>query len=254
MSGGPRVKICGLRRAADVRAAAAAGADYLGFVLATGPRHVEPARARELHEPVTAAPEGSAADPPPRAVAVLVDASVDDARAAAAAAGAGILQLHGQESPEACRALREAGLEVWKALRPRSEGELRELVARYRAVVDVLHVEGWSARAAGGTGTGFPWAWTAALREEGATAPPRRGTGPHPDASTGGTTGPALVLAGGLTPDNVAEAIRRVRPFAVDVSSGVELRPGVKDAAKVRAFVEGARGAVAAGPGGPERG
>ncbi|HKK07269.1 MAG TPA: phosphoribosylanthranilate isomerase, partial [Gemmatimonadota bacterium] len=82
MSGGPRVKICGLRRAADVRAAAAAGADYLGFVLADGPRHVQPARARELHEPVTAPAGGEAAadGAPPRAVAVLVDASVEDAR------------------------------------------------------------------------------------------------------------------------------------------------------------------------------
>ena len=225
MRGAPRVKICGLRRPEDVRAAASAGADYLGFVLAGGPRHVEPGRARELHEAVTqsAAPPGAGGSDPspvrPRPVAVLVDASVKEVLAAASAADVGIVQLHGAETPETCRALREVGLEVWKALRPRSEEELGELVARYRQVVDAIHVEGWSGRAAGGTGAGFPWAWAEALRGE-------------------RTPGPALILAGGLTPENVSDAVRRVRPFAVDVSSGVELRPGVKDPDRVRAFVE----------------
>jgi len=228
VNGTSRVKICGLRRAEDVRAAASAGADYLGFVLAGGPRHVEPETARDLHEAVgsPAVPRsvGDAHSSPerPRPVAVLVDASAEDALASASAAGAGIVQLHGAETPETCRALREAGLEVWKALRPRSEEELRTLVGRYREVVDGIHVEGWSARAAGGTGTGFPWIWAEALRDD-------------------LTPGPALILAGGLTPENVSEAVRRVRPFAVDVSSGVELRPGVKDPERVRAFVERAR-------------
>lgn len=242
MSGGPRVKICGLRRPEDVRSAANAGADYLGFVLAGGPRHVEPERARELHEAVTSpgAERGSGgASPPsgrPRPVAVLVDASAEEALAAASAAGVGIVQLHGAETPETCRALREAGLEVWKALRPRSEEDLRELAARYREAADALHVEGWSGRAAGGTGTGFPWAWAEALRADGTPGPSGRGPAP------------ALILAGGLTPGNVAEAVRRVRPSAVDVSSGVELRPGVKDPERVRAFVERVRGATDARP------
>ncbi len=228
-TGTPRVKICGLTRVEDVRAAAAAGADYVGFVLAGGPRHVEPFRARELRE---AGREAAGRGGGPEPVAVLVDAAVAEACEAAAAAGAGIVQLHGTETPEACAALREAGLVVWKALRPRSLERLRDLVARYGGCVDALHVEGWSLRAAGGTGTGFPWTWIGVLREEGVLSGP------------GASGPPVLVLAGGLTPDNVAEAIRHVRPDAVDVSSGVEIRPGVKDPARVRSFVERSRNAL----------
>ncbi|MDP2478901.1 MAG: phosphoribosylanthranilate isomerase [Candidatus Palauibacterales bacterium] len=244
--GAPRVKICGLTRPEDVRAAAAAGSDYAGFVLAGGPRHVEAVRARELLE---AGREAARLGGGPEPVAVLVDAAVAQAREAAAAAGARIVQLHGSETPEACAALREAGLVVWKALRPRSLERLRDLVIRYRGCVDALHVEGWSPRAAGGTGTGFPWTWIGALREEGILAaaggPGRGQRGASPAVSPAAVPQlPRLVLAGGLTPDNVAEAIRRVRPDAVDVSSGVEVRPGVKDPARVRAFVERARNAL----------
>lgn len=231
MSGALRVKVCGLRRPEDVRTATRAGADYLGFVLAGGPRHVEPSEARELHAAVSG---GASPDAAPRPVAVLVDAPEEAVLEAASTARVRIVQLHGEESPETCRALRDAGLEVWKALRPRSEEELRELAARYREVVDALHVEGWSAGASGGTGTGFPWAWAAALLD---------------GLDRASTPGPALVLAGGLTPANVAEGVRRVRPFAVDVSSGVEIRPGVKDPERIRAFVARAREAARVKPG-----
>ncbi len=239
MSWAPRVKICGLRRREDVAAAAAAGADYVGFVLAGGPRHVAPLRARPLHEDLEG-PEGRSG---PLPVAVFVDESPAQVRAASAAAGARIVQLHGSEPPEACEELREAGLAVWKALRPRSEAELQSLVDRYAGVVDALHVEGWSDSGSGGTGTAFPWEWLEAVRARGAlpssgrSAPRERGV-PAPLASGYVVpSGPALILAGGLSPANVAEAVRRLRPDAVDVSSGVEVRPGVKDPALVRAFV-----------------
>jgi phosphoribosylanthranilate isomerase len=237
---GPRVKICGLTREEDVRAAVAAGADFVGFVLAGGPRHLEPSRAREL---VDAAREAAGPGGGPVPVAVLVDASAAEAERAASAAGVRAVQLHGVESPETCAALRDAGLEVWKALRPRSLDGLRDQVGRYAGVVDALHVEGWSPRAAGGTGTGFPWTWIDRLREEGVLAAetlPAHGL-PRTDDTPGV---PSLILAGGLTPGNVAEAIRCVRPGAVDVSSGVELRPGVKDPARILEFVRRARSAV----------
>lgn len=236
MDGVLRVKICGLTRPEDARAAAAAGADFVGFVLAGGPRHVEPVRARSLGEEARRA-AGAGAGPEP--VAVLVDVSADEARAAATAAAAGIVQLHGEETPAVCADLRAAGLVVWKAVRPRSLEELREMVGRYEASVDALHLEGWSPRAAGGTGTGFPWRWIATLRAEGVLS--------EPGSSAAGEAAPPrplLVLAGGLDPDNVGEALRRVRPDAVDVSSGVEVRPGIKDPDLVRAFVRRARGAV----------
>lgn len=232
-AGGPRVKICGLTRPEDIRAVVAAGADFMGFVLAGGPRHVEPHRARELHE---AARDAVASGIGPTPVAVLVDASAAEARSAAAAAGVGVVQLHGEESPDTCGSLREAGLVVWKALRPRSLDGLRDQVRRYVGTVDALHVEGWSPRAAGGTGTGFPWTWIGILREEGVLAAASEGAG--------GPEAPTLVLAGGLTPDNVVDAIRSVRPDAVDVSSGVEVRPGVKDPARILEFVRRARSAV----------
>lgn len=250
MSAAPRIKICGLRRPQDVRVAVAAGADFIGFVLADGARRVTSARARELHEAVSGElGERTAGARSPRPVAVLVDEPVSNVLRESASAGIRTVQLHGNESPEACRALREAGLVVWKALRPRSLDDLRQLVARYRDVVDALHVEGWSARAPGGTGSGFPWEWIDALRHEMALPGPRGAGGvgeefaAHtPESANTFRQHPELILAGGLTPDNVGEAIRRVRPDMVDVSSGVEVRPGVKDAALVRAFVRRARG------------
>lgn len=211
----PRVKICGMARAEDVRTAAGAGADYVGLVLADSPRRLEPADAAGLAR--TARQE----DVVP--VGVVVDRTADEVAALADRAGFPVVQLHGREPPRVCAALREAGLEVWKAVRPRSRRELEEEAARYRGATDALLVEGWSPERAGGTGTSFPLAW---LEDETA----RRDIG-------------RLVLAGGLDPAGVGEAVRRVAPDVVDVSSGVEASPGRKDPGRVRAFVAAARSA-----------
>lgn len=213
-----RVKICGLRRREDVEAAASAGADYAGFVFAPSPRRVEEGRVEALMQGLDLTPVG-----------VFVDAASEEVLATAEREGLRVVQLHGSESPEICAALREAGLEVWKAVRPRSRRELARQAERYRRV-DALLVEGHSPVAAGGTGTSFPYEWLS----------------DRPGAGGGGTEGPVpvLVLAGGLSPETVAAAIRAVRPRVVDVSSGVERAPGEKDPRRIRAFVRAARGAL----------
>lgn len=219
-SRGPDVKICGLGRREDAEAAAGAGAAYLGLVFAESPRRITPARAGELVEGV-----------PASAVGVFVDAPPGRMRRTAEAVPLDVVQMHGSESPEICGAVRGAGVDVWKALRPRSAAELAEGVARYRESVDGLLVEGFSEEAAGGTGTAFPHEWWT-----------EAGLGEDRDRD-----GPALILAGGLTPENVAGALARTSPQVVDVSSGVETEPGVKDPGRIRAFVRAVREAGTAG-------
>jgi phosphoribosylanthranilate isomerase len=214
---GPRVKVCGLTRREDALAAEAAGAHYLGVILAPG-------RVRTL------APRAAAAvlqTTGCRRVGVFVDAERDALAAAAEEARLDVLQLHGDEPADRCAALREAGHIVWKAIHPRSGDEFAAAVRRYADAVDALLVDGWSPLDRGGTGTRFPWAEVAA----------------HRGALTAGTR---LVAAGGLTPENVGEAVRVLDPYAVDVSSGVEGRPGRKDHARIRDFFESVRAAASA--------
>lgn len=207
------VKICGLGRRRDVEAALDAGAAYLGLVFADSPRRVSPARASEIVEGAEAA-----------AVGVFVDAAPAEMLRAAESVPLRVVQLHGSEAPELCASLRDGGLRVWKAIRPTAAGELEAEVERYREHVDGLLVEGHSDEAAGGTGTAFPHGWW------GEAGLDRLAPG-----------GPELVLAGGLTPENVAGALARTSPAVVDVSSGVETRPGVKDPERVRAFARAVR-------------
>ncbi|MSR36550.1 MAG: phosphoribosylanthranilate isomerase [Gemmatimonadetes bacterium] len=208
-----RVKICGLTRVEDARHAAASGADYLGAILTEGfGRSVAPAFAR-----------GFAAAGGPPLVGVLVDAPVSDALLRARAAGAAILQLHGDEAPDVLDGLRQEGLAVWKAIRPRSLEELRRSLDRYAQHADAVLLDGWHAELKGGAGARFDWEMVGRVREE---LPPEL----------------LLVAAGGLTPETVADAVAMLRPDAVDVSSGVEGAPGRKDPGKVEAFIRAARG------------
>lgn len=206
-----RVKFCGLVRREDAEAAVAAGADYLGVILAPGGKRT-----------VTAAhAAGVLRGLPARRVGVFVDATAEEIRAAAAAVPLDVAQLHGDEAPETAAALRAAGLEVWKALRPRSGAELAAEAPRWAGAVDALLLDGWHPDARGGTGARFPWEAVAAVRDR---LP----------------AGLRLVAAGGLAPDNVARAVALLRPYAVDVSSGVETAPGVKDARRMREFAAAA--------------
>ena len=203
----PAVKVCGLMRPEDARVASEAGAAYLGVILAPGgKRSVTAGRANVILGGLSV-----------KRVGVFVDAGEDELLAAATIAGLHVLQLHGDEPPELADRMRAQGYEVWKAVRARTADDFSHAVRRYAGRVDALLLDGYSAQAHGGTGTRFPWAEVAER------------LGELPD-------GTRLIAAGGLTPDNVAEAARTLRPHAVDVSSGVELSPGVKDPEAVREF------------------
>ncbi len=200
-----RVKICGLTRREDAEAAVAAGADALGFMF-------YPGSARCVSEE-TAAAICRRLPPFVLRVGVFVDAPEEQIRAVAARCGLGALQFHGGESAEFCRRF---ALPVIKAFRIRGPESLPALRAYDTAawLLDSSVAGQW-----GGTGTTFNWDLAAEAVGWG-----------HP-----------VILAGGLTPDNVAGAVRRVRPYAVDVSSGVETAPGRKDPARMRAFVAAVR-------------
>lgn len=215
----PAVKICGLTRAADVRSAAEAGADYLGFVLTEGFRRTVPVDAA-----ADALADLVATERRPTPVAVLVDEDVSAAVALADELGAGVVQLHGSEPREVVRTIRDAGeWRVWKAVRVRSADDLDRAVDRYRGVVDGFLLEGWKEGVVGGGGVRL------------AAVDSQRVRAVLPEAAT-------FVLAGGLRPETVADAIDRFAPDVVDVSSGVEEAPGRKRPDAVRLFVYAVRG------------
>jgi phosphoribosylanthranilate isomerase len=201
------VKICGITSPEDGRLAAEAGADAVGFVFWPGsPRRVDLATASRI----------AAALPPfVLRVGVFVDASRDELVRAAEEVGLDLLQLHGNEPPESVLGLPRRAL---KALRVGGESILAEAL-RYEGLAAGLVLDTKDAALPGGTGRRFDWGMARGVRER----------------------VKFLMLAGGLHPGNVTEAIRTVRPDAVDVSSGVESSPGRKDPSKVRAFVEAAR-------------
>ena len=208
----PAVKVCGLTRPEDAEAAFQAGARYLGAILAPGyTRSVTPDAARVILGSFHA-----------RRVGVFVDADAEAVLAAARRADIQVVQLHGTEPPELAARVRAEGYEVWKAVRVRDAGEAVDAARRYAGSVDALLLDGWHPAAEGGTGTAFDWAAVAARRGE---MPPEM----------------RIVAAGGLRPENVARAATLLRPDAVDVSSGVESAPGIKDPRAVRDFIQAVR-------------
>ena len=197
-----RIKICGITRSQDALAAATSGADALGLVFYDkSPRHVSIQQAVQLAEAI-----------PPfvTLVGLFVNPSEDEVQEALRQAPLDILQFHGEEDPEFCIKFKRPYL---KALRVKAGTDLIQCAARYKGARGLLldaFVEGTH----GGTGASFDWT----LIPPGLPLP--------------------VILSGGLHAGNVAEAIRRVRPYAVDVSSGVESAKGIKDAAKMAAFIK----------------
>jgi phosphoribosylanthranilate isomerase len=206
-----RAKICGITRLEDAELAAELGAWAIGFILWPGSKRAcDPAMAAAIARRVRRNVQ---------LVGVFVNASLDDIAHAADAIGLTHLQLHGSEGPSFCAAAAaRTGCRVIKAARIRSAADVRD-IERFR-LVDLHLLDSYVEGRPGGTGETWDWSLLAARR----------------------TKVPAL-LSGGLTPENVGAAVARVKPWGVDVASGVEASPGVKDPDRVRAFVEAVGGA-----------
>jgi phosphoribosylanthranilate isomerase len=200
-----QVKICGITSLADAQAAAEAGADAIGFVFYNN----------SLRNMTISAVAGMFKKSPLRImrVGVFVNEPAHFVFRAVAECGLNLLQFHGDEPPEFCT---QFGVMSMKAFRIRDADSLKELP---RYPTDAWLLDACSVEKPGGTGEKFNWDLAVEARK----------------------FGRPIFLAGGLTPENVAEAVRRVKPFGVDVSSGVESSPGKKDHTKVRAFIASVR-------------
>lgn len=203
-----KVKICGITNLEDAEAAVDFGADALGFVFfKKSPRSVPPETAAAI---IRTLPSFVTS------VGVFVNESREDVEAVAFSTGVDVVQLHGEETPEMCALSRR----VVKAIRVKSLNSLAPL-EEFRNVVSAFLLDTYAPDALGGTGRTFNWDVALEAKQFG-----------------------RVILAGGLTPENVAAAVGRVAPYAVDVSSGVELRKGKKDHEKMKGFINRAKGAL----------
>lgn len=201
-----RVKICGITRIEDATAAARAGADAIGLVFEPkSPRYIKPDQAQAI---VRALP------PFVTVVGLFVNAAPDTVETVLNRVPLDLLQFHGNETPEQCRRYHRPYI---KAIHMQPDVNLHEQARRYADAEGLLLDT--AANVAGGSGQTFDWSLVPT------------------------DLGKPVILAGGLTPENVAEAVRKVRPFAVDVSSGVEQAKGIKDAQKISTFIQAVRNA-----------
>ncbi|OGA15277.1 MAG: N-(5'-phosphoribosyl)anthranilate isomerase [Betaproteobacteria bacterium RIFCSPLOWO2_02_FULL_63_19] len=202
-----RIKICGITREQDAMSATQLGADAIGFIFwRPSARYIDPKRAGSI-----------AAELPAfvTSVCVFVNPTLDEVAAALDRVPAGTLQFHGEEPAEFCTRF---GRPYIKSVRMKPGIDLVEYFAPYAGATAWL-IDAFDERTYGGTGTSFDW-----------------------NLLPGGLARP-WILSGGLTVNNVTEAARRLRPWAVDVSSGVESAKGIKDATKIAAFISGVRNA-----------
>jgi phosphoribosylanthranilate isomerase len=201
------VKICGITRLQDAVSAARFGADAVGFVFAESPRRVTPEAAREISREM---PDG------PARVGVFVDTPVDEVRSIARYCDLDLVQLHGSEDYDYCAALEGRAI---KALRVNGTLDIAR-ATRYaqEGACEALLLDGFDPGRRGGTGKSFDWKMVNLIEGK-----------------------PRLIIAGGLKPDNVADAVKSARPYGVDASSGIESEPGVKDPVLMYKFIEKAR-------------
>lgn len=200
-----KVKICGITSVADGIAAAEAGADMIGLMFyERSPRNISVSTAAEISR---------ALSPFIVKVGVFVNPTEDAVLRAIGECGVTLLQFHGEETPEFCT---QFGVMNMKAFRVRDAASL-DALPNYPT--DAYLLDAYSPDAHGGTGAKFNWDLAISAKK----------------------LGKPIFLAGGLTPENVGEAVRKVEPFGVDVSSGVESAPGKKDHAKIRAFIQAIR-------------
>ena len=210
-----KIKFCGITRLEDAELAVDLGAWAIGLIFWPGsPRRSEPDDAAAIAAAVKRKVE---------VVGVFANATLDDVARIAEQVGLTMLQLHGDEGTSFCsEAARRTGCKIIKAARVRSGADIQALIPFH---TDFHLLDSYVPGLPGGTGASFAWELTRAHHG-----------------------GVPLILGGGLTPGNVAEAIDAVRPFAVDVASGVELSPGVKDPEKLEAFAEAVRSTAALAP------
>lgn len=201
------VKVCGITNVADARVAAEAGADAVGFIFAESPRRMSAEEARGIS---IALPENVLK------VGVFVNAPPEEVLRVATEAGLDMAQLHGDETPETVAAVRAGGFPVMKAIRVRNPDDLAN-VERFDA--DLLLLDAYSEKARGGTGERFDWGVAKSLKGHG-----------------------NIVVSGGLTPENVREAMDFFGPYGVDASSSLEDAPGKKNEESVRRFIVAAKG------------
>ena len=202
-----RVKICGITNIDDARAAIDFGADALGFVFFKGsPRCVTVKQAASI---VCKLPSFVTT------VGVFVDETPEIIRSSIADAGIDVIQLHGEEGPEACRFSRRS----IKAIRVKSIDSLEPLKS-FKDLVSAFLLDAYAPDTLGGTGQKFNWDIAVEAKHFG-----------------------RIILAGGLSPDNIQHAVQHVRPYGVDVSSGVEREKGKKDHQKMKLFIERAKAA-----------
>jgi phosphoribosylanthranilate isomerase len=208
-----RIKFCGITRSEDALAAVALGVDALGLIFAEGsPRRLGLAAAAAIRGRIP---------PLVTVVSLLRNHSAAQVREVIAAVRPDLLQFHGDEDPAFCAGF---GLPYLKAVGMKGLAKPLAEVARDYSEASALLLDGHAPGEAGGRGERFDWGGIAAIDKP-------------------------VVLAGGLKPENVAEAIRIARPYAVDVSSGIESAPGIKDSGKMEAFVRQVRGADSSDPG-----
>ncbi len=219
-----RIKICGLRTPEQAAEIAKMGADAIGLVFAESPRQVTPEQACAVTD---------ALPPLTTSIGVFVDSDAETVNRIAAGANLTIAQLHGHEAPEIVEHLSIPCIKAFRIRGPDWIDEVRRWMDGVQSTqqVKAILLDAYIPGVAGGTGQRFNWQWVAEAREAGKLA-----------------ALPPLILSGGLDAENVAEAIRITQPWMVDVSSGVESAPGVKDIEKVRAFIRAVR------PGGSSKG
>jgi len=197
-----KVKICGIKTANEALTAMDAGADLLGFnFYPKSPRYIDVGMCRDIMSVMRKYGHITY-------VGVFVNASMEDVRATIETCGLNLAQLHGEETSEMLKVLNERAFKAFRGIPEELNGFVREDAPAFLVDAAVKGVYG-------GTGMKADWAAAAELGKQ------------YP-----------LLLAGGLTPENVAEAVRQVRPWGVDVASGVESAPGVKDVGKMKAFVQ----------------
>lgn len=217
-----KLKICGITRLEDARYAAAAGADYLGFIQYPGsPRYIAPERARDIVEWIHG----------PQPVGVFVNAPSDVVNRTAEKAGFALVQLHGEEPVSDITDIECPVIKAFRIAPDTTPDGLYRLMRTYEDAAAYFLLDAYSDKMYGGSGRTFDW-HVASLSA---------GSARKPDEPSARPGKPGVFLAGGIHAGNVAEAIRTLRPFAVDASSGLESAPGEKDFSRIDAFMQAFR-------------